>query len=81
MGMALKRRVNRLEEEIQPQSVIMVVACYDEAGCETEVEVLQRVGPPGARDLVVLVDHCGCPRQGTPHSHAGEPVQRWPRSK
>jgi hypothetical protein len=81
MGMALKTRVHRLEEESQPQAVIIVVACYAEAGCETEAEALQRVGPTGPRDLVVLMHHCGCPRQGIRHSHASDPVQRWPRGK
>jgi hypothetical protein len=79
--MAIKTRVKRLEEQIQPQAVIMVILCYVEAGCETMAEALQRVEETGPRDLVVFVDQCGCPQQGIPHSHAGDPTQRWARCK
>jgi hypothetical protein len=49
-------------------------------GCETEAEAMARLPPVGPHDLLLIGQAWGCPHQGTPHSHADDPIQRWPRA-
>jgi hypothetical protein len=84
----LENRLLRIETQLAPQAYIYLVEVYTPVigvgwsapGCETEAEALARMPPVGAQDLLLVAQGWGCSRQGTPHSHADDPIQRWPRA-
>jgi hypothetical protein len=83
---SLQSRVKKIEQQLTPPGEMIVVTCYDglegvgwsEPGCETEADALTRVPPLGPHDRLMVIHAWGCPQRGTPHSHAHDPVQRWP---
>jgi hypothetical protein len=84
--MSLSNRLLKLEAAVLPQAETLVLTCYlrqsgvdwEVAGCETEAQVLARIPPHGPQDTVVFVHAFGCALAGTPHSHANDPIVRWP---
>jgi hypothetical protein len=84
---ALENRLLRLETQLAPQAWIYLVEVYTPVigvgwsapGCETEAEAMARMPDVSPQDLLLVAQGWGCPRQGTPHSHADDPIQRWPR--
>jgi hypothetical protein len=81
-------RVSRLEAELAPGAWIWLVEIYTPVvgvgwsapGCETEEEAMARMPQVGPQDILMVHEAWGCARQGTPHSHRDDPIQRWPRA-
>jgi hypothetical protein len=80
-------RLAKIEASLQPGAWIYLVLVYtgevgigwSTPGCETEAEAMARMPDVGPQDLLLVGQVWGCPRHGTPHSHADDPIQRWPR--
>jgi hypothetical protein len=85
--MSLERRLLKIEASLQPGGWIWLVEVYtpqagvgwSAPGCETEARAMARMPSVGPDDILFVAQAWGCPRQGTPHSHADDPIQRWPR--
>jgi hypothetical protein len=83
----LHSRVNKIEAELAPQAWIYLVEIYTPVvgvgwsapGCETEEEAMARMPQLGPQDILLVHEAWGCARRGTPHSHADDPITRWPR--
>jgi hypothetical protein len=84
--MALETCVKKLEQSLTPPGEVIAVTIYtgtdgvgwSAEGCETEAEAMKRIPSRGPHDLVIVVHAYGCAKAGTRHSHADDPVQRWP---
>jgi hypothetical protein len=89
MAIMFEKRVEKLEQALVPPGEIIVIESYvghsgvgwSEPGCESEADVAARLqaAEVGPHDDVILIHAWGCERRGTPHTHAHDPVKRWPR--